>query len=160
MATEQDVTQIAIAKAIATIAHSRQVDKAGELYIGHPQRVVARLGAAASPETIATAWLHDVLEDTDITRDDLRAAGITWRVIHWVELLTRQDGQSPEDYYEALKNGPVGAWRVKLADIEDNTDPSRLALLDDETIVRLTRKYAKARLLLGAVTEGAGDSHG
>lgn len=141
-----DDTLIAVAKAIATIAHRGQTDKAGEPYIEHPRRVAGRL-TERSPRTIAVAWLHDVLEDTDVTRDDLRAAGIPWGVIDGVELLTRQEGQQPEEYYGLIR-GNNSARIVKLADIADNTDPARLALLDDATVVRLTRKYAKALMLL------------
>ncbi len=141
---------VVVARAIATIAHRGQVDKAGQPYIDHPRRVAERVWDRYTfvPEDVAAAWLHDVLEDTDITRDDLRATGIPWKVIDVVELLTRQDGQQPEEYYELIR-GNHSARIVKLADIADNTDPNRLVLLDDETIARLTRKYAKARQLLG-----------
>lgn len=143
-----DFRTVAIAKAIATVAHSQQVDKSGKPYIDHPRRV-AELVARHGADVVATAWLHDVLEDTELTKDDLLAAGVEPKVVRLVELLTRTE-QSPEDYYEALRIGPQGAWHVKIADIADNTNSARLALLDDATIVRLTRKYAKARLLLGA----------
>jgi len=110
--------QIDIAKAIATVAHKGQVDKAGSPYIDHPRRVAERLRAAKVGEAVvAAAWIHDVLEDTDL-------------------------------YYAGIKS--AGAHWLKKADIDDNSDPARLALLDDETIVRLTRKYAKARMLLEA----------
>ena len=146
----QDAEQVYIARAIATIAHRGQVDKAGAPYITHPERVVGHLHNPIAAE-IAAAWLHDVLEDTDLTRDDLHAAGVDWSIIGTVEALTRTKGQAPEEYYETIR-GSYRARRVKLADIADNTDPNRLALLDDATIARLTRKYAKARLLLGAVS--------
>lgn len=144
-----DEEQIQVAKAIAHIAHRGQTDKAGNPYIGHPARVAERV-SMYGPLAISTAWLHDVLEDTDITKDDLRAAGVDYRVINFVELLTGSDGQKPEDYYDGIKGT---ARTVKLADIADNTSPDRLALLDDATIVRLTRKYAKARKLLGATDD-------
>lgn len=143
------MSQVEIARAIATIAHRGQVDKAGNPYIEHPARVAARLTAQKeSDEVIAAGWLHDVLEDTDLTREDLSAAGVGGHVISYVEGVTRENGETPEDYYEKVQR-QIGAFRVKLADIADNTDPNRLALLDDPTIARLTRKYAKARLLLG-----------
>lgn len=147
-----DVRTIEVAKAIATIAHRGQVDKAGNPYIDHPRRV-ADLVSQQGADVIAAAWLHDVIEDTDVTCKDLEAAGMGRKVIWFVELLTRTDDQKAEDYYEALRVGPQGAWHVKLADIADNTNPARLALLDDATIVRLTRKYAKARKLLGATDD-------
>lgn len=137
-----------IAQAIATIAHRGQLDKAGLPYITHPQRVVSYLFNPRDQE-VAAAWLHDVLEDTDLTREDLHEAGIDWPTIGIVEFLTHTPGQRLEDYYADIR-ASYTARRVKLADIADNTDPNRLAKLDAETIVRLTKKYAKARLLLNA----------
>lgn len=141
--------QSVIAKAIATIAHSGQTDKGGQPYIGHPARVAATVRRNGERDLlVAAAWLHDVLEDTDLSREDLHTAGIDYAVINIVELVTREPGTHIEDYYERIRVSP-SALAVKLADIDDNTSPDRLALLDDATIVRLTRKYAKALLLLG-----------
>lgn len=139
------------ARAIATVAHAGQVDKAGNPYIEHPARVAARV--ADHVEDAAVAWLHDVLEDTDVTVEVLRAAGISTGIIHDVELLTRKPDQQPEDYYAMVRQS-FRARRVKLADIEDNSDIERLALLDDQTMSRLIRKYAKARLLLSVRSAG------
>lgn len=142
---------VVAARAIATVAHRGQVDKTGAPYIDHPRRVAERMDDHLSR---AVAWLHDVLEDTELTRDVLRDAGIPLGVIRDVELLTRTKGQTPEEYYGALA-ATSRARRVKLADIADNTDPDRLALIDDDaTVARLIRKYAKARLLLGASGRG------
>lgn len=146
--------QIAIAKAIATIAHLGQTDKAGNPYIDHPRRVAQILTTQnRTPNVIAAGWIHDVLEDTTITAEDLKASGLEWPVISYAQTVSRRDGETPEDYYDRIVNGPVGAFYVKAADIRDNTDTNRLALLDDATIARLTRKYAKARLLLGIAEE-------
>lgn len=142
---------VVAARAIATIAHHGQTDKGGNPYIDHPERVAARVSDDDGDR--AVAWLHDVLEDTNVTPDALIAAGIPRSIVADVELLTRKEGQAPEDYYEMIRATSYRARRVKLADIADNTDPDRLALLDDATIARLTRKYAKARLLLGATKE-------
>ena len=79
---------------------------------------------------------------------ELHAAGIDWQVVAAVETLTCGIDQSVEDYYDGVRNSYVPR-RVKRADIADNSDVNRLALLDDSTIVRLVRKYAKARMLLG-----------
>lgn len=140
--------QVIIAKTIATIAHAGQTDKAGEPYINHPERVAYHL---TDPDQVATAWLHDVLEDTVLTEKDLLRAGVQPQIIRAVLLLTRTPEVDPEDYYAQIRVSPV-ARAVKLADIADNTDPYRLARLDDATIIRLTKKYAKAKTLLGAVS--------
>lgn len=139
------MSQLEIAIAVAKMAHKGQTDKAGRPYWEHPSRVAARLGQV-SDEMLAAAWLHDVLEDTDLTRDDLRDFGLNWSVINWVEELTHKKNQSAEDYYAGI--GP-SARKIKAADISDNLDPERLSQLDDDTIARLVRKYAKARMLLG-----------
>lgn len=138
--------QIEIAKAIATIAHRGQVDKGDAPYIDHPRRVAGLIPAATETE-IAAAWLHDVLEDTDITREDLNAAGVSWPVINIVETLTRTKEVPAEDYYAAIA-GHYHARRVKRADIADNLNAIRLSALDDVTIARLVRKYAKALMLI------------
>lgn len=135
---------VAVARAIAHIAHHGQTDKAGSPYIGHPARVAAYLiQRGEREEVVAAGWLHDVLEDTDLTAEDLNAAGVGWLTINIVERLTRRDGVSAEDYYAGIYES-VDARRVKEADIADNTNPERLAELDDATVARLTRKYAKA----------------
>ena len=127
------------ARYLAHLAHAGQVDKAGRPYIEH----VARVAAAVSddPEAEAVAWLHDVLEDSLETMIDFR-----WfpsRVLGAVRLLTRDSRKSGDWYYFWIAASPL-ALRVKLADIADNADESRLTLLDEKTAARLRRKYAKA----------------
>lgn len=135
---------VAVARAIAYIAHRGQVDKAGAAYIDHPRRVAERL---TEPGAVAAAWLHDVIEDCGISADDLRQAGIPGDVVEAVALLTRMPDQPSEDYYAAIRTNPV-ALAVKLADIADNTDEDRLRRLPDETQVRLRAKYDAARQAL------------
>jgi (p)ppGpp synthase/HD superfamily hydrolase len=140
--------QVAVARAIAHIAHHGQVDKAGNPYIGHPERVAWYLRERGERESVVAAgWLHDVLEDTDLTREDLYAAGIPWTTISIVETVTRRSDLTNEDYYTGIYQS-LDARRVKEADIADNTNPERLAMLDDATVARLTRKYAKASRMI------------
>lgn len=144
-------SQTHIAQAIATIAHLGQTDKAGNPYIEHPRAVASILNAQGhSDHVIAAGWLHDVLEDTAVTAEDLAACGVSWSVITYVQAVTRIEGESAETYYSKVKSS-TGGMLVKLADIENNTDPKRLALIeDDATILRLIKKYAKALNLLEA----------
>lgn len=127
------------AKAIAHRAHAGQVDKAGRPYIEHVSRVAAAV--SDDPEAEAVAWLHDVLEDCPGFVSDLEAfpAHIRRAVIR----LTRYPQDKPADYYGDIRRYHV-TLRVKLADIADNADEARLALLDEKTAARLRRKYAKA----------------
>jgi (p)ppGpp synthase/HD superfamily hydrolase len=139
---------ITTAQAIATAAHRGQVDKAGAPYIGHPTRVAAHAVAAGGDErVVAAAWLHDVLEDTDLTADELLAAGIPADVVAAVVAVSKVAGESTEGYFARVNADPI-AVAVKTADLADNTDPQRLALLEDATRERLQTKYARARQLL------------
>lgn len=131
------------ARQIAEAAHAGQVDKAGRPYVEH----VARVAARCDGRDQAVAWLHDVLEDTPITADDLRATGIEADVIEAVKAITRARGEDPGAYYARVKSNPM-ALRVKHADLADNADPQRLAALDAPTRDRLTAKYASARRAL------------
>ena len=129
------------AKDIATRAHAGQVDKAGRPYIEHCSRVAAAV--AGDPESEAVAWLHDVLEDcADEFKNEL-LSGIPVHIFRAVHAMTRWKGQSSRFYYSRIRENPL-ALRVKLADIADNADESRLALLDLDTAYRLRVKYAKA----------------
>lgn len=126
--------------------HRGQVDKADRPYIEHPRRVAARL---ETPEEQAVALLHDVLEDTDTTVDDLRSVGFPESVIDAIVVLTKT---SDEPYLAAIRRAAVHpvAGRVKLADLSDNSDPARLALLDHATAGRLRDKYTEAMAVLRA----------
>lgn len=136
------------AKDLAYRAHDGQVDKAGRPYIEH----VARVAAAVSddPEAEAVAWLHDVLEDCSLHWQTEMSWEFPVGIFCSVAALTRQTVQQPFDYYEVIKSDPT-ALRVKLADIADNADEARLAMLDPKTAERLRRKYAKA---LAALSDG------
>ena len=137
------------ARGIASRAHAGQRDKAGMDYISHPARVAERVRAAGgTDEGVATAWLHDVLEDTNVTAGELRKAGIPDTVIDAVKALTKQRGESLERYCARVRANDL-ALVVKRADLDDNQDPRRTAALDHETRQRLAAKYARVRDLLG-----------
>lgn len=136
---------------VAVVAHRGQVDKAGKPYSNHPRRVAERLGDEADPEALAVAWLHDVVEDTTWTLDLLTAIG--WfppSVVEAVDAITHRPKEQRASYYRRVKANPL-ALIVKLADIADNSDPERLAMLDDATADRLRAKYATALDALGRV---------
>lgn len=106
----------------------------------------------ACDEAEAVAWLHDVLEDCpDYANEFWSLPGHLTRQVHF---LTRIPGAWPDkDYYARIQRNPV-ALRVKLADITDNSDEARLALLDERTAARLRRKYAKAVRMLTGGSDG------
>ena len=134
------MTLVERAKQLAYRAHAGQVDKAGRPYIEHVARVAAAV--ADDPEAEAVAWLHDVMEDAPQFEDvvfDLMPPRLYGACL----LLDRSGGARARDYYQRITEDAI-ALRVKLADVADNADESRLALLDEATADRLRRKYAHA----------------
>lgn len=128
---------------IATEAHAGQVDKGGHPYILHPIRVMLR---CTTLEERVVAILHDVLEDTDWAKYGVYALereGLTKDMSEALLCLTRRPEESYEDFIERIALNPL-ATRVKLADLADNMDVSRLSSWTPADESRM-RKYAKAR---------------
>ena len=124
---------------IAAIAHTDQVDKAGEPYILHPLRVM--LSCTDELERIC-AVLHDVVEDSTVGFEDLRKEGFSEAVIEVVDCLTKREGESYDAFIErVLKNKT--ACQVKLADINDNMNLARIKNPTEKDRQRIT-KYEKA----------------
>lgn len=123
---------------LATQSHRGQVDKAGAPYILHPLRVMLRLKGEA--DRIA-AVLHDVIEDTRITEEFLREQGYREEVLRALDALTRREGESYADFIERVAGNPL-ARRVKLADLADNLDASRLPEITPKDRERLARYQA------------------
>lgn len=151
MSTSRQVVEKA--RQLAEEAHAGQTDKAGEPYIGHVSRVAASV-VPQEPAFIAAALLHDVVEDSPVSLDDLAAQGFPPEVVTAVGLLTRQKHVPSEDYYRRIRSNPI-ALAVKLSDIADNADPVRLARLDTPTRERLITKYRTALLYLGQQARAA-----
>jgi len=107
---------------LAIQAHHGQKDKAGKPYILHPLRVMLQL---TTLEEQQTAILHDVIEDSSITITKLEQSGFSIKVIPAVNFLTRKKNQSYEKYIDLLKKNPL-ARKVKLGDLQDNMDLSRI----------------------------------
>jgi len=142
------------AEAFARIVHEGQVDKAGRPYIEHLERVAGPISWAPlhksneSDEATQIAWLHDVIEDTLHDEDDLRREGFSPDVVKGVEMLS-WPGTSYLRWIDWLAaHAPLPVILVKIADIEDNSDPERLALLDEPTRERLKKKYGAALPIL------------
>lgn len=140
------------AKAVATKAHEGQTDKAGAPYIGHPERVVSHVSKYADTDTLESArvvaWLHDVVEDTTVTLDDLRQQ-FPEAIVCAIDAITKRPGENVDDYYGRVGADPLSII-VKRADMDDNTDPARIAKLAPELRARLAKKYAHAREVLSA----------
>ena len=119
------------ALAIAEDAHKGQVDKAGVAYIHHPL-YVASLVEGELAKTIAL--LHNVVEDSAWTLEDLRMEGLPEKVVQAVGILTKNRDESYEEYLMHVKQNPL-ARQVKLADLQHNSDLSRLT-----TVTEIDRK--------------------
>ena len=119
---QQITSLLRLAKTTATEAHTGQLDKGGYSYIGHPEYVA---NSVYCLEQKVVAWLHDVLEDTELTEGDLRELGFTESIIHSVKLLTRDKDVDYEEYLWYIRTDE-NAKIVKLADLEHNMDTSRL----------------------------------
>jgi (p)ppGpp synthase/HD superfamily hydrolase len=133
---------------LATRVHHGQVDRAGAPYILHPLRVLVQVDSQLE-RTVAV--LHDVVEETELTLEHLRALGYAESVVYAVDCLSRRPGESYEELIERAKLDPV-ALRVKLADLRDHMDFFRLpAPLTDDDFQRFQR-YQKAWKNLTAVS--------
>lgn len=126
-------------------AHKDQTDKGGMPYVFHPFHVAEQMH---TEETVAVALLHDVVEDTDYTIDDLHAMGFPEPVMEALTLMTHKDGVPYMEYVAAIKGNPIAA-AVKLEDLRHNSDLSRLDAVDDKALRRV-EKYKKAAALLEA----------
>ena len=137
------MSALGTARDLASTAHAGQHDLAGQRYIDHPMRVAQEVRSSGGEEDVeVAAWLHDVLEDTLFTADDLRTRGVSERAIELVELLTRT-GKTDLDYYAAIR-ADEDARHIKACDIHDNLNPRRLADLPKAEATRLRAKYGGA----------------
>ena len=124
-------------------AHREQTDKSGLPYVFHPFHLAEQM---TDEDTTVAALLHDVVEDTDYTIDDLRAMDFGDAVCDALALLTHDESVPYMDYVAAIKENPI-ARAVKLADLRHNSDLTRLDEVDDKALQRV-EKYKKAIALL------------
>lgn len=132
--------QVMQALRIAMRAHDGQTDKAGMPYILHPLTVAL---AQETEEAFVAGLLHDVVEDSDYTFDDMKHAGISDEIISSLRLLTHDKSVPYMEYIAAIKNNRI-ATAVKLADLAHNTDLSRLPVITDKDRARV-KKYEHAK---------------
>lgn len=133
-------------------AHAGQTDKGGQPYWQHPVAVMRRLGPSASETEKLTALLHDVIEDTHTSADDLRRLGFAEEVIAAVGLLTRPKAIAYLDWIRSIAaSGNELAIRVKIADNEENSDPVRVAAMPPGERGLVTRYERSLHILRGAL---------
>ena len=124
-------------------AHKDQVDKSGMPYVFHPFHVAEQMTDELST---VTALLHDVVEDTPYTLEDLRQMGFPEPVLAALALLTHGEDVPYLEYVAQIRQNPI-ARAVKLADLRHNSDVSRLSRVDAATLERV-EKYKKAMKIL------------
>lgn len=129
--------------ALAKKAHEGQVDKGGNPYIGHPLRV---MNQGENDEEKIVGVLHDAVEDSDLTLEDLKVAGFSDRIVEAVDAITKREEEKRKDYLRRVMDNPL-ALKVKIADMSDNADISRIPNLTDKDRER-TRIYQKNILKL------------
>lgn len=129
------------AKRLAEKAHRGQLDKGGNPYILHPLRVMEN--CETETEKII-AVLHDVLEDTEVTLEDLRKEGFSAEILEALVCLTHREREDYPDYIERICRNPL-AVKVKGADLQDNMNINRIPDPTEKDFTRL-EKYKKAKM--------------
>ena len=136
-----DLTKQALKLCFA--AHKDQTDKSGLPYVFHPFHLAEQM---PDEESTVVALLHDVVEDTSFTLEDLEQMGFPQRVLDALRLMTHDPSVPYLEYVAKLKPNPI-ARRVKLADLRHNSDLTRLNIVDEKARQRV-KKYAEAIRLL------------
>jgi len=127
-------------------AHRDQIDKSGMPYVFHPFHLAEQMD---TEESTIVALLHDIVEDTDYTLQDLKALGFPSNVIDALALMTHDPKVPYMEYVKGISANPL-ATKVKLADLRHNSDLSRLDSVDEKALSRV-KKYAAAIELLESV---------
>lgn len=137
---------------IAAQAHEGQKDKEGLPYILHPLRVMSRV---EGEEAQVVAILHDVVEDTKVTLDDLRQAGFSQKILEAVQCVTHSRDEPYADYVVGCKSNPI-ARQVKLADLHDNCRLDRTILRPqrlERDLARIHRYFLSHKFLTDQISE-------
>ena len=122
-------------------AHKEQTDKSGMPYVFHPFHLAEQMN---DEDTVTVALLHDVVEDSDYSIEDLRQMGFSAVVTDALQLLTHDPAVPYMEYVAGIKPNPV-ARAVKLADLAHNSDLSRMAPGEiDEWALARQKKYQEA----------------
>lgn len=143
---------VAEVEALAAAAHAGQFDKIGVPYIEHVRAVAAGL-APFGDDLVMAGLLHDVIEDTDWTAEQLREAGIPDHVVALVEAVTNERGVPYEEKVARITGHGRDAVLLKIADNSHNSHPDRAVQLPEEQQIRLAAKYRAARDILWPAVE-------
>ena len=140
---------------IATTAHQGQIDKAGAPYILHPLRVM--FNCKTEDEQIC-AVLHDVIEDTTITLENLRVEGFKEEIIAALDALTKRGNETYDDFINRILQNKL-ACHVKLADLSDNMNLSRIANPTEQDYQRVEKYSIATDRIINALTAFGDNSY-
>ena len=135
---------LAHAQTLAAAAHAGQVDKSGRPYVEHLAFVAEHV---CGDDAKTVAWLHDIVEDTPVTLDDLRREGFPEHIVVAVDAHTHRAGEDYLDYVRRAAANPL-ARQVKIQDVLHNMDLSRLTSPGPRDVERLHAKYIPALRIL------------
>ncbi|MCS3615870.1 hypothetical protein [Salinibacter ruber] len=124
---------------LATEAHAGQTDKAGAPYVLH---LLGVMQVQTTKEAMMAGVLHDLVEATDFSFNDLWKRGYSGEVIGALRHVTKRDGESYQEFADRAGQHPI-ARQVKIADLEDNMDVTRLETVTEKDTERLA-KYQRA----------------
>ncbi len=144
--------KVRLAEIIATGAHYGQVDKGGKEYINHPATVAMYV---ESEDEKIVAWLHDTVEDTDITLDDVES-WFGFKIRQAVDAITRRTGEDRQEYLNRVSKNKL-ATQVKLADLKHNSDLSRITQrpIIQKDRDRANRYQKESEFLRGIINNGS-----
>ena len=128
---------------IAAEAHKRIKDKTGAAYILHPLRMMMRLRTEAE---MITAVLHDVVEDSNWTIEQLRQKGFSGEILQAVDCVTNRSGETYDEFIERVKTNVI-ARQVKTADLKDNMNIQRIGEIKQKDLERLEKYHKSWRVL-------------
>ena len=136
---------------IALIKHKGQIDKAGQPYILHPIRLMLKM---QTEEEMIIAVLHDAVEDSDLTFDDLRNEGFTKNIIEALDCVTirKNVNESYDQFISRILQNKL-AIKVKIADLEDNMNILRLKQITEKDVYRLKKYYKYYKILKEKLNE-------
>ena len=143
MTKEESAILLDKAAKICVLKYAGQRDKTGAAYFQHPMRVAMK---CSTDEEKMVALLHDTIEDTDVTAEYLLNEGFPQNIVDGILSVTKQEGESYEDFVARAKENPLGRV-VKLHDLEDNLNIFRLDSVSPEMASRFTKYLAAHRFL-------------
>lgn len=130
---------------IALESHKGQTDKGSKAYILHPLRLMLKM---TTDEEMIVAVLHDIVEDCEVTLDDLKAQGFPQNILDALASISKNVEECYEDYIQRVKKNPLAA-RVKVADLQDNMDLSRIVHPQQKDFERVKKYKMALEILLG-----------